>query len=86
MSDEDRPVTPRELKAAVDELRNWIVECLVAQQKLLLTAFNNYADVSHARMQKVEAEQRIDSERLTRLEERLREIEMKIDLSGRKPQ
>lgn len=87
MANEDRPVTNKELdaalgaalSAAISGLRAWIAERLEAQETRLLTAFHRYAEVNHARMQKVEAEQHVDGDRLTKLEERVRALEERLD-------
>ncbi len=90
MTDEDRPVTRKDLGAALGELRDWFAERLEAQEARfeerleaqetrLLTAFHRYAEASHDRMRKVEVEQHIDGDRLTKIEERVRMLEERLD-------
>ena len=98
MTDDDRPVTKKELDAAlgaalaaaISDLRVWIaermealetrmLERLEAQETRLLTAFHGFVEANHIRMQKVEVAQHLDGDRLTKLEERVRVLEERLD-------
>ena len=56
-----------------------MIERLEAQETRLLTAFHRFAEANHTRIYKVEVEQRIDGDRLTKLEARVQAIEERLD-------
>ena len=72
-----------EFNAAMSEQRKWftdlLAERLEAMETRLLTAFHRYAELNEDRMRKVEGEQRVDGDRLTKLEHRIRQIEERLD-------
>ena len=82
MAGENQPITKKDLDAAQAELREWIAERMEAMETRLLTAFHRYTEASELRLQRVETEQRIDFERLTKLEERVRALEERLDFPG----
>lgn len=81
------------LNAAMGGLREWIAgrlqdmteridelaERIEAKETQLLTAFHRYAEVNHNRISKVEGEQHVDGDRLTKLERRVQSLEERLD-------
>src|SRR5437870_1948117 len=63
------------LQKSMEEQESRLLERMEAQETRLLTAFHRFAEANHARIYKVEAGQRIDGDRLTKLEERVLALE-----------
>ena len=55
------------------------LERLETQETRLLTAFHGFVEANHIRIQKVEVGQHLDGDRLTKLEERVRILEERLD-------
>ena len=83
MADAEQPVTKKEFDAAMSEQRKWFTDLLAdrleAMETRLLTAFHRYAALNNDRMRKIEGSQHVDGERLTKVEDRVRQIEERLD-------
>jgi hypothetical protein len=76
---EERPITKKDLDAAIDRLREFIADRIEASETRLLATFHRSAEISNARLEKLEMKQRIDGDWLVRLEHRVRALEERLD-------